>query len=335
MRIKRTLILLVMLTVLAVSLFPVPALAIAYPVNPTIIRSTYVYHHCLETNDQLYFIDYFIEYAAIPTETVTEAFVVTLIDTDGVTQLKSVAPFTFIWTGYAHKGYNRGMVAIYFTAAEAAALTWGAAYTIRIAGNPLLAWPGAPPSTTAAIDYWSSSSGIGTTQTELSSQILYLAQALTPIWSLSMTQELASGTLLDAPGESYFGGVIQNLRSMAPYAFSVSITEPEFEDRVPTNAWAVTLSALTNNTPLDLTNSATAIGMSRTWLATGLFFAVLLTFLFFVVKYRGIKLVLPISGVSIIAAGMMGFIPLALTVGIGVLALIISGFLLFYRPSSA
>jgi len=337
-KIKRTTVLLILAMILMLSLFPVSVFAIDDPDSPTVIRSAFAYRHCLEENDWLIFIDYFIDYPiiGIPTDyTVTESYIATLLALDGVTAIKSAAPYTFVYTGYTYKGYRRGMVSIYLTAAEASTLLWGEAYTVEIAGNPLLTWPTDPPSTTAAIDPWSSSSGIGITRGEIATQVLSFAQALTTSWVITMTEPLAGGTVLTTAGEIYFTGVITPLREMAPSAFSISTTAPEFEDRVPTTAWATTLAAIPIGTPLDMTNLAAAIGTSRMWVSTGLFFIVLLTFLYFVVRAMGVKLALPISGVAIIAAGAMGFIPLALTIGIGVLALLISGMILFYNKSSA
>jgi len=71
----------IMLSIIGLLLITSPALAIAPPDSPTpTIDSINAYEDCLETDDQLYVIEYTIYYAAPPTETVTEAFIFRLME---------------------------------------------------------------------------------------------------------------------------------------------------------------------------------------------------------------------------------------------------------------
>ena len=146
--------LLLTIAILVMSLFPMPALAIADPLSPPQISRVDVYNFTDGSVGVL--IDYYLDYVApFPADTATESYLAIFIDADGTTQLKAVAPYTF-----QASGYKRGMVWISFTATEAT--TFGldsgliASYRIWLMGNPALVWlPGPlPPKTVATIDEW-------------------------------------------------------------------------------------------------------------------------------------------------------------------------------------
>lgn len=202
-----------------------PVLAIADPDSPPQVTAVYVYEDLLEDGDVGVLIDYFIEYAAIPTEPVTESYLASFIDIDGTTQLGTVAPYTFQYAGYADDGYNRGMVWIYFTAADASAAgivkANEALYTVWLMGNPTIesGWPGDPPKTIAGIDLWYPA---GDHSVLLALDVLRLAGYLELAWSLDMIETTALGSRLTTIGEAYFPNVINNLRTMAPNCFSVA-----------------------------------------------------------------------------------------------------------------
>jgi len=128
-------------TLLAVSvILPVtPAYAIPEPDSTLQVSAVYVYEDLLEDDDLGILIDYYIDYGTIPDDVVTDAYLAAFIQTDGTTQLKSVAPYTFV-----NSGYGRGLVWIYFTASEVS--TYGitqaneALHDIWLMGNPTLPW---------------------------------------------------------------------------------------------------------------------------------------------------------------------------------------------------
>lgn len=208
---------------------PIPAFAIADPDSPPQINAVYVYQDLLETGDVGVLVDHFLDYAVPPTETVTEAFMVVFIDTDGTTQLRAVAPYTFLPPG--DNGYGRGQSWIYFSAADAT--TFGltsankALYRIWLVGNPTLAWPTTPPKTIGSIDDWFTT---GDPHVLLAQRILGLGIQLETIWSLDIVEQTALGTRLTTTGEQYFQGVITNLRSLAPAAFSSATYNQSVQD---------------------------------------------------------------------------------------------------------
>jgi len=224
-----------------------PVLAIADPDSPPQVLAVYIYEDLLEDGDMGVFVDYFIDYtiAGIPTEPVTESYLASFIDTDGATQLGTVAPYTFQYTGYTDDGYNRGMVWIYFTAAEVTADSIDSAnialHEVWLMGNPTIpsGWPGDTPLTTAGIDYWQTT---GDSATLLALQVLSLAQALELAWSIDMIETTALGSRLTTAGEGYFENVITNLRTIAPLCFSVTTVPQVQEDLDYSTAFGATMT---------------------------------------------------------------------------------------------
>lgn len=256
---------LIILCVLAV--FPAPVLAISDPDSPPSVSSVHVYN--LTDGGVGVLIDYYLDYdftapitgTPIPTETATAAFMVTFVDTDNITQLKSVAPYTF-----THSGYGRGLIWIRFTATEVSTFGLTSAnatlYKIWLTGNPTLAWAGDPPKTIAGIDLWNTA---GSTATLLALRVLYLADQLELAWSLDIIGETAVGSRLTTLGAGYFTNVIPDLRTLAPTCFSDTETDPDYTaisydttfGATASNGTAtITGSPVTLNPRITLTNSS-------------------------------------------------------------------------------
>ena len=252
------------LSVLMITLIaPIPVLAIADPDSPPQVSAVYVYEDLLETGDVGILIDYYLEYAALPSETATEAYLAVFVDTDGTTQLKSVAPYTFV-----NSGYRRGLAWIYFSAEEVTAYSIDQAneadYDIWLMGNPTLSWAGDPPKTIVGVDYWQTT---GDTAVLLALRVLYYADVLELIWTLDMIETTALGNRLTAVGESYFENVITNLRIMAPLAFSVSEVSPTIEELDYNTSFGATMTDGTGTvtgSPITLTEGNNTVTVTAT-----------------------------------------------------------------------
>lgn len=214
----------VLLLVLAAVLMTVtPVCAIADPDSKPLVSAVYVYE--FDSGAVGVLIDYYLDYAVLPTETATESYLAVFVDTDGVTQLKAVAPYAF-----ADSGYGRGLVWIPFTAAEAATYSLDSAdialYRVWVTGNPTLPWvPGPdPPKNSTTVNQWVSTNVSET----LASRILYYAGVLQRAWALDMIEVTAEGNKLSAVGESYFENVIPGCRTLAPDAFSDTTSDPDY-----------------------------------------------------------------------------------------------------------
>jgi hypothetical protein len=240
--------LLLILAILVIS--PSPVLAIAPPDSPPSIREVTVYSFSDGSVGVL--IDYYIDYAVLPTtETAAESYMAVFIDIDGTTQIKSIAPFVFV-----DSGYGRGLIWIPFTAAEVATYSLDSAnvalYRVWLMGNPTLVWTGAIPKTIAGIDDWNTT---GDMEVLLSSKVKYYADQLELAWSLDLISPTALGNRLTTLGESYFLSVIPDLRTLAPSAFSSVETSPTYVAMDYSSEFGATASngtAIIGGTPITL-----------------------------------------------------------------------------------
>ena len=220
---KRILVFLSLGILLALSILsPSPLYAIDDPDTPPQVSAVYAYEFSDGSIGVL--IDYYLDYAVLPSETATEAYFAVFVDTDGTTQLKAVAPYTFV-----DSGYGRGLVWIPFTATEAASYSLDSAdiasYRIWLVGNPTLTWSGDTPKTISTIDQWNTD---GDMNVLLAFRILYYADVLELAWSLDMVEATADGNKLTSVGSSYFENVISGCRTLAPSAFSDTTSAPDY-----------------------------------------------------------------------------------------------------------
>ena len=127
---------LLLVSVLAISSI-LPAYAINEPDTAPEIRAVYVYEFANGSVGVL--VDYYLDYAVLPDEIATDSYFVVFVDTDGVTQLESVSPYTFV-----DSGYGRGLAWIPFTSVAADAYALDSAgiadYRVWLVGNPTLPW---------------------------------------------------------------------------------------------------------------------------------------------------------------------------------------------------
>ena len=259
-----------LIAIILMIMFPVPVYAIADPDTPPAINAVYVYEDLLDAGDAGVFIDYYLDYAAIPSETVSEAYLVIFIDTDGTTQLQTVAPYTF-----TDSGYGRGIVWIYFTPAEVTAYGLTSAnvalYRVWLTGNPTLGWAGDPPKTIASLDYWQPDGSDPAVLLAL--RVLYYADLLELDWTLDLIESMTLGNRLTTLGQSYFENVIFDLRTMAPGAFSAGTVDPVYEDIDYTTEFGATMTDGTGTvtgSPITLTEGTTTVTVTALG-ATGTF----------------------------------------------------------------
>lgn len=196
----------------------------AVPDSGPSISAVYAFQNLAQNGDQLYLIDETTSYAAIPTSTFTQSFVVRLFAADGTTVLATATPFSLY-----SSGYSRNIIALYLNAATAP--TWQLAYTMQIMGNPLITWAGSTPLTSSSITWWCPMTGMALSQQSLATQILTLASYLDAAWgyagtSSDLLQSTSAGQVLSTVGQSVFLGILPGLASLAPAAFSAVVSQP-------------------------------------------------------------------------------------------------------------
>lgn len=307
-----------------------PVFAIADP-DSISINTIDAYQYLLEDGDMGVLVDFNVNYASVPDETITEAFLVALVGTDGTTILKAATPYT-----YVNSGYGRNLAWIYFDADTAP--TWNQSYSIWVFGNPTIGWTGDPPKAVGSTISWSASTSQAATQVELAQRVLFKADQLELLWEVNLIDEVATGgSVLSTAGESLMVNIISKLRTMAPKAFSAGSTQATYEQPTYTVNPDNDLVISDNNTPLDLEDVGTATGIGEDVMKGGMWLIVSFIIVGVTVAYvpAGSK-VSPVifSGLMWMGArlGMVPFLAAGMLIALAALTL---AFLLFYHPSSA
>ena len=249
--------------------------------TPTVLQVNYVnaYQNVYENGDTAFAVDFSAKYASMPTETIDTTYNVRLINSSNV-EIRSIAPYP-----YFNNGYARGLVWFYFSAADTITYGlgtgWGGTYYIRLDGNPTASWTGSiPVSSPVTVGSWESTPVTTTTnKAVLSNYILTEANLITNDWASSSykltTVTSQNGTKLSSTGEAYFGAIINNLSSIAPYALLSSAQPLEIYNptisvtATPANSIAsdFTGSTYTTGTANFTYGSATVTGNATGWLS--------------------------------------------------------------------
>lgn len=116
---------------LAVLVTPVYA-QVRIPDSTFRIDQVEAYRNCEEFGDQLYLISYTNEHSITPNVAIDTAYIFRLKNSDNITLGTTTA------YSYFDSGYDSGIAAIYFSAADAP--VWEGSYTVEMAGNPTLHW---------------------------------------------------------------------------------------------------------------------------------------------------------------------------------------------------
>jgi len=319
-----------LLALLGVLTFVTPCLAINPPDDIDIV-GVWAYRNCRETGDQLYLIEYSINYTSMPSETATTAFFGRLMD--GTTELASTVPFA-----YFEKGYGRGVLAIYFDADDAPA--WAGFYTMRFMGNPFLSWNGTIPDVSyTPFDVWQDND-LGVTKSIISSRVIYLAHELEDDWGVDVVAVSDAGKdVLTDFGLGYFINVIPYLADVAPYIYAAGqshgsgVIAPDIPVEETRTDYADSLTANIIDTPLDLTDVATVLGVSRGALTAILYYGIVLVVLITVARKIGsYRPVMLFGGFLVIVGSFIG-VPLMVAILGGLMGFGMVGWTLFYKPS--
>lgn len=309
-----------------VLVFAVPVFAIDSP-DEIAINHVWVYSNLIEEDDQMYIVDFTIDYTVNPTETAAEAFLLVMLDGADVLDVKVPYP-------YEDDGYVRGVIGFYFSASDA--WTWHGAYTMQIRGNPDLAWSAAVPIVSvAAFDLWQDADSPISKQL-LSDRILWLGNQFDLEWGAAYTllETLAQGQFLTTEGIEYFANTIPNLATVAPYCLANRTVPPELIDREFTQDYSDDLVTGITGTAFDLTDLGTAFGMSRGAMTAALYY--ICVFIFIIILARRLETTKPavlIAFPAVILGAFLG-VPLVATIIVAFACLLLIAYVFFYRPAN-
>ena len=315
---------------IAVLLMPsIAVLAIAPPDVPTpTIDGITVYRDCVETDDWLYVIEYTITYTVVPTETIEEAYIFRIMN--GAVELKSGLAYA-----YNNKGYDDGIVGIYFSATEISTLgmLWATNYTVKVEGNPTLTWTGAGCPSVSSTTYIAWHDPMGN---ELGSDVLTWAIEFTNSWGGNALFISQGGTVvLSGYGEDYFSTSIPNLPTMQSHIFLSSVSRTVYYERTHGLAYATSLDyTFWVGTWLDLTPVATDLAIPPTFLYGSLWFIVMLGAMIGVMFLtKTWEPLIIVAGLLLMFGALLHFIPLLIPIIIGAILVILGVFSVFYKPS--
>jgi len=312
-------------------LFTVPVFASIAAPDTIAIYNVWVYRNCIETGDQLYLIDFIIDYTSNPTTDAGSAFIIRLMN--GATELGSTSPYA-----YYDEGYDRGVASIYLDASEAP--TWEGSYEVEIIGNPTLDWTPSQPSTDESSFNWMGYSSVNETQDYIAGRILSLAQTLDNTWDASYTllESTTEGQYLSENGVEYFAAVVDNLQVIAPKSLSYRNVDLDYDRTDPMydydNDYSDSLEDNIEGTPLDVTDGATLLGVSRGALTAFLYYGVIfLGLLKFYPRLQSTKSLVAVMIPLVIAGAFIG-VPLQVTIVVAFIAFLMIGYALFYKNTA-
>ena len=319
-----------LLAIMAIFLFITPVLAIEQP-DTLEINAVYVYQNCRETGDQMYIIDFTIEYTTPPAQNAYQAYMCRLREDTDVLVYERPYPFH-------ENGYAQGVRGIYLSAEDAP--DWEGSYNIQLIGNPFLDWTGGvPEDSVSTFDLWQDNE-IAVTKVVLASRILTLAQALETDWGMDMVNVSDAGQLvLTSNGVAYFSAAIPYFTDVAPSSLPSGVIHGEILDPViddvDTSAdYADSLEADIEDTLFDITPMADAFGVDRGPLTALLYYGVAVFALIVISRRIESTKPLMILAIPIVIGGAFVGVPLIATILVGFLALAYISYTIFYKPSS-
>lgn len=215
----------------------------AAPVEPTdvTINSIKVFQNIYTTGDMLFVVgNVDISYGSSPDTEEAEYILFQLYDTNGTTLLQNRAfseRNTLFITAPADHGY--GMNSIYFDATAAAALTWNSAYVIRVTASPVVfstITEGTHMQTvTLSAGDWVSGA-LTESRDLLSAYIIQRINALENYTTVTLTQEVTEGTIVNSAGRDVVTSAIPGIDEILSNLFDVSGRYLTIEQGTPTGA---------------------------------------------------------------------------------------------------
>lgn len=286
------------------------------------------FRHLLEDDDMLIVIHYDIEYASKPSEDADELFMFRFMN--GSTELGLDAPYS----GFDQRGYNEGIAGFYFSAADAPA--WGGAYSVILQGNPV-AYPDAgdwDEEYYLSAGEWSPYTTQADNQLSLWLLLVDLASDLEDDWTDTLLVTTSEGVVLNMDGTAYVSGCINNIQSMVPEAFTVSVGQPQWGEETWSKTYDEGLRTTSSGTAIAGLVEVVERNMNIPFMAAGTLLILIGYTVIMVLTYMrtgsvdgGILVGLPILLVGV----RLGLVPMAGLAVFALLAVMLLGYVFFFR----
>lgn len=321
-----------MLAVFLILFFVTPCLAIDEPASLS-VDGVWAYMNCKENGDQLYLISYSINYTSLPAESVSQAYLVRLMN--GAIELRAVAPYA-----YHDNGYGSGVAAMYFSADDAP--TWEGAYTMKLMGNPGLSWNASVPSDSyTPFDVWQNNP-LAVSKIVVAGRIVELANQLETDWGIDMVNISETGQqVLTTYGLAYFVNVVPYLFDVAPSVYAPGesmpsgVIQPEIPPENPRTDYADTFDTLITGGLFDVTPMADWMGVTRGQMSAILYYGCV-AIIVIVLARRGqsIRPMMMLS-IPVVILGTFVGVPMIISILAGLAGFFFTFYSIAWKPGNA
>lgn len=331
---RKRIIVAALLALLSLVFYSTPALAIDVPATSPYIVSVNVYGSYVETDDQLWVVQYAWPWGTYPTdypaETATQAAVVRIIDS-GVEIGRSTPK------AYYRNGWDDGIVAIYFSSADAP--TWnGGTFDVTLEGNPLLTWSGGsrPVAHYTAVTWATDHSSTSITSAEVYMKVVSLGNFLSQQWGATLLASVGGSSFLASAGDAYFSNVIPYLSTAVPDLYSISILQPGiFDDSQTGTSGESAIQSGIAGTVFDF-GAGNILGMPASTVEAGIIVALILVGALYIChQVNNFSPAMILIGTALILFASMGALPLRAGIACGLFGGLLFVFGVFYEPASA
>ena len=277
-----------------------PVFAIDDPDQIEII-SVKVFQNLWETGDQLYFVEYNVEYATEPTEDAEDTYVFQIYD-GAAMMAQTPLPY-----------YGVHIVSMYMDASSP--LVWGTSYAIRIGGNFSVPFPSGVPEARRSLSSTDWIEGDeDASRTLLGNYIIQRAADLEDRW-LGLLTLLNASNKLDSLGALTFGECIPGLIDICPEIFETATEQLEFTaETTPTALQTGMTNQMSVRLQDALNDLGTFLGIPGAFLG-----GVALAIIFFILAGRiftatnSVTIAMVASIPLIFLANIIGLLPVAIT----------------------
>lgn len=294
------------------------------------ILDSYGYQNLLETGDMAIIAYYNIYYAGtLPVEPASETFFINVMRPNPITGTVEVVDNLQPYA-YNDLGYNRGVVGFYWNKDTVDTLhITSSNITLQIAGNPLVSFSGTITALGGSVGHWPS---VAPSNEEMGRQIINWALQLQNYWQLQLVGSVGMDMYLEEAGVNYFAFSVENVMQICPEIFKYRTQPPQYK------TWTASLTVFpTIATGLMPTAAGTIFGVGTGALTTGMVGIGIVVFLV-VIMMRQPRLgryAFLLAGVLVIFYTRMNqMVDIWVTV-VGVIALFVVGYLVFYEKSAA
>lgn len=315
---------LILLLPLLLLLIPQTVFAVA---DPDIIEILSVsrYDDVAVVGDELYIVEYNLEYTSNPVDPAFDNYIGRMMDV--LTELGNVRLYSIT---IPNDGYDHGLYSFYFPTGTPVA----PGFTYRLEGNPAVF--ASPPVATTGTTTTKATDGLPPNEVLTLDMLAYMEEFETD-WGLDIYEE-AQGRKFTSLGEDYFTNVIPNLKTYAPTLFLANTTQPDYVEETFDLSYENSVRNYWSSSDYDqtLTNLANAVNMPRMVFTTIVLLAIAAAVAFWIIAQFQATEIGIFGAIIILGVGtFVGLTPMAFTATLVLFGILAIGYIFFYARSTS